>query len=67
MPKRCSLFATFALLLFAAFAVLAALATGRTDALLAYLGSGVRPLALAALAWIAAVLGCRLGRASRRT
>ncbi|XOB98578.1 hypothetical protein ACMC9I_00380 [Deinococcota bacterium DY0809b] len=66
MPKRCSHFATLALFLFAVLVVLAALAMGRTDALLAYLGSGVRPLVLAALAWTAAVLGCRFGRASRR-
>lgn len=67
MPKRCSFFATLALLLFVILAVLAALATGRTDALLAYLGSGVRPLVLASLAWTAAgMMGCYLGRASRR-
>jgi len=66
MPKRCSHFATLAPFLFAVLVVLAALAAGRTDALLAYLGSGVRPLVLASLAWTAAVLDCRLGRASRR-
>lgn len=66
MPKRCSLFATLALFLFAALAALVAWTTGRIDELLAYLASGVRPLALAALAWIAAAAGCRLGRATRR-
>ncbi|WP_457632935.1 hypothetical protein [Oceanithermus desulfurans] len=66
MPKRCFLFATIALFLFALLTALGAGATGRIDELLAYLASGVRPLALAALAWTAAVLGCRLGRATRR-
>ena len=67
MSKRGSHFAPHAMILFIALAVLAALATGRTDALLAYLGSGVRPLVLASLAWTAAVMmGCYLGRASRR-
>jgi hypothetical protein len=67
MHRYCFVFATLALLVFAALTGLAALATGRTDELAGYLGSGLRPLALAAFAWLAAVLGCRLGRASRRT
>ncbi|GEM90013.1 hypothetical protein [Oceanithermus desulfurans] len=67
MQKPCYSFATLALVLFALLTALGAWAAGRIDELLAYLASGVRPLALVVLAWTAAVLGCRLGRAARRT